>query len=323
MHDWRAPISGLFYDHEPGPATYASPDATVDGRVERKRQYVIRDSRLEAVLDTSVGIDDEVLQRELSARPDDKMKNIVATIQREQNAIIRNEDADILLIQGAAGSGKTSIALHRVAYMLYRFKTTLDARDVLIVSPNKVFVDYISKVLPELGEETIPGIEFEQIARTILGPTLRFEGLHDQIERLLTLSDTAMRRRIREKSSVAFYEELRDHLQGLDRTHFQPADVSASTVRISADEIAARMHQYGELGTMTVKQRVAKLTASVLAPLKQRAASERVPWQSAWTSHVTLCQGDDTGHLRNSLLQGLPHRAGHSRSGAHASRPRL
>ena len=127
IYDWRAPVSSLFYDFELGAASYATPSGSVMGAIGRKRQYKIRDGRLEFVLDSAVNIHDDVLQRALAQSSDDKLKNIVATIQRDQNAVIRNEDAAVMVIQGVAGSGKTSIALHRLAFLLYRFRDTLAA----------------------------------------------------------------------------------------------------------------------------------------------------------------------------------------------------
>ena len=145
IYDWRAPISSMFYDYELGDATYSSPGGEVKGEILLKRQYRIRNGEMEFMLESSLTVHDDVLQKELSFNADDKMKNIVATIQREQNQIIRNEDSNILIIQGVAGSGKTSIALHRIAYLLYKFKQDLSSKDILIISPNKVFSDYISK----------------------------------------------------------------------------------------------------------------------------------------------------------------------------------
>jgi DNA helicase-2/ATP-dependent DNA helicase PcrA len=120
IYDWRAPISSMFYDFELGEAFYTTPSGTIQGTIELKRQYKIRDGQLEFVLENDVNIHDDVLQRELAKSSDDKMKNIVATIQRDQNAVIRNETAPVMVIQGVAGSGKTSIALHRIAFLLYR-----------------------------------------------------------------------------------------------------------------------------------------------------------------------------------------------------------
>ena len=156
VYDWRAPVSALFYDFETGPARYVAPSGTIAGDLTLKRQFRIRNSEMDFMLDVSVNIVDDVLQDTLAQASDDGMKNIVATIQRDQNAIIRDAEAHTLIIQGVAGSGKTSIALHRIAFLLYRFKDTLTSSDILIISPNRVFADYIGNVLPELGEETVP-----------------------------------------------------------------------------------------------------------------------------------------------------------------------
>lgn len=116
VHDWRAPIASLFYDVEPGPASYESPEGPVAGEVTLKRQFRIKGGEIELMIDSAVHVVDDVLQEELGRASDESMKNIVATIQRDQNAIIRNDEAQVLVIQGVAGSGKTSIALHRIAY---------------------------------------------------------------------------------------------------------------------------------------------------------------------------------------------------------------
>ena len=122
IYDWRAPISSMFYDHELGEASYQSPSGEIKGDISLKRQYRIRGGKMEFMIESALTVHDDILQKELSANADDKMKNIVATIQREQNRIIRNEEARTLIIQGVAGSGKTSIALHRIAYLLYAFQ---------------------------------------------------------------------------------------------------------------------------------------------------------------------------------------------------------
>lgn len=145
----------MFYDYELGEAHFDAPSGEVKGNIRLKRQYRIRDGKMEFMLESSLNIQDDILQKELSGNSDDRMKNIVATIQREQNKIIRNDTSNTLIIQGVAGSGKTSIALHRVAYLLYRHKGEITSNDILIISPNKVFADYISNVLPELGEEKL------------------------------------------------------------------------------------------------------------------------------------------------------------------------
>src|SRR5436189_4486412 len=135
--------------------------------------------------ENAVNIYDAIVQRELSKTDDEKMKNIVATIQRDQNAVIRNDTASVMIIQGVAGSGKTSIALHRIAFLLYRFRDTIKAKDILILSPNKVFADYISNVLPELGEEHIPETEMEELAAELLEKKYPFQTFFQQVASLL------------------------------------------------------------------------------------------------------------------------------------------
>ena len=152
IHDWRSPICSLFYDFEPGKCEYLAPGGIIKGDLKRKRQYKIENGKLKRVFDNNVNIDDELLQEVLASGSSEKMKNIVNTIQQEQNKVIRNTTDKVLIVQGIAGSGKTSVALHRIAFLLYKIKK-LTSNNVLIFSPNQIFTEYISNVLPELGEE--------------------------------------------------------------------------------------------------------------------------------------------------------------------------
>ncbi len=164
IYDWRAPVSGLFYDYDKGAASYEAPAGELKGEILSKRQYKIRGGKMVYEFESDMKIDDDVLKRELGANSDTQLKNIVRTIQREQNTIIRNTKDKILIIQGAAGSGKTSIALHRIAYLLYHDRGRLQSSNILILSPNSVFSDYISHILPELGEENIQEMSFDLFA---------------------------------------------------------------------------------------------------------------------------------------------------------------
>ena len=151
LYDWRSPICSLFYDYETGPCEYTAPGGVFHGELKRKRQYKIEDRKLIGVFDNSLNINDEVLQEVLATESNDRMKNVVNTIQMEQNKVIRNMEDDNLIVQGIAGSGKTTVALHRIAFLLYRLPT-LTSNQILIFSPNQVFTEYISDVLPSLGE---------------------------------------------------------------------------------------------------------------------------------------------------------------------------
>ncbi|KGK42135.1 helicase [Nitrincola sp. A-D6] len=209
IYDWRAPISSLFYDFESGPAHYQSPKGVIEGQITLKRQFRIQDGELEFVIESGVNIVDDVLQEELSRASDDEgMKQIVATIQRDQNAIIRNDDAHTLIIQGVAGSGKTSIALHRIAYLLYRFKDTLSSDDILIISPNRVFSDYVGNVLPELGEEQVSEVGMDDLAVELLDHQYRFQTFFEQTTQLLEKNDEALRLRITTKASTDFLRQI-------------------------------------------------------------------------------------------------------------------
>src|SRR5688572_27421309 len=220
IYDWRAPISSMFYDFELGEAFYKTPSGNVVGEIELKRQYRIRQGRMEFMIENAVSIHDDVLQKELSKSSDDKMKNIVATIQRDQNAVIRNETSRVMIIQGVAGSGKTSIALHRIAFLLYRFRDTIAAKDILIISPNKVFADYISNVLPELGEENIPETSMEELAAEMLENKYRFQTFFQQVSDLLQDHDSASIERIRFKSSFEFLSKLNQYLIYIENNYF-------------------------------------------------------------------------------------------------------
>lgn len=225
IYDWRAPISSMFYDHELGEATYSSPAGEISGDISLKRQYRIRKGKMEYMIESSLTVHDDILQKELSSNADDKMKNIVTTIQREQNRIIRNEEAQELIIQGVAGSGKTSIALHRIAYLLYTLKGDITSKDILIISPNKVFADYISNVLPELGEETVPETSMEQILSGILDHKYRYQNFFEQVTELLGKPTPGFIERIQYKASFDFITLLDKFIIHVENHYFKATDV--------------------------------------------------------------------------------------------------
>lgn len=225
IHDWRAPVSSMFYDHELGEAGYRSPSGEIKGVISLKRQYRIRGGKMEFMIESALTVHDDILQKELSSNADDKMKNIVATIQREQNQIIRNEDIRTLIIQGVAGSGKTSIALHRIAYLLYTFRDSISSKDILIISPNKVFSDYISNVLPELGEETVPETSMEQILSGVLEHKYKYQTYFGLVNELLEKPSSSLIDRIAYKASFGFISELDKFILHIENTYFKAADV--------------------------------------------------------------------------------------------------
>ncbi len=169
VYDWRSPIASVFYRFMKGGAFYDAPCGRVDGELKLKRQYEIKDGKLEYFFDTDVQIVDEFLRQLLSQNTTAKMKAIVETIQKEQDVVIRDMENDLLMVQGVAGSGKTSIALHRTAYLMYQgLRTKLSANNIVIISPNELFEQYISNVLPELGEDNVVSVLFDDLLDTIL-----------------------------------------------------------------------------------------------------------------------------------------------------------
>ncbi|HOB19720.1 MAG TPA: RNA polymerase recycling motor HelD [Candidatus Atribacteria bacterium] len=228
IYDWRAPISSMFYDYGLGKASYMCPEGLIEGDITLKRQYKISGNKLHYMFDTGIKIDDELLQEILSKNADEKMRSIVTTIQREQNRIIRDEGNQLLMLQGVAGSGKTSIALHRIAYLLYRYRDiNITSKDILIFSPNTVFNDYISHVLPELGEENMQQTTFDDYIRTMIGPEYRFEEGSAHMEYILTAGekDGPRLKLIAYKSSMGFYRLLNSYAHYLEHNAFKFHDV--------------------------------------------------------------------------------------------------
>lgn len=181
IYDWRAPISSIYYDGKLGRVSYQSPEGEISVDMTKKRQFMIKDGKIINMFDTNESIGDQMLMEVLSEKSSTQMKSIVTTIQREQNKIIRNTSADLLFVQGAAGSGKTSAILQRIAYLLYRYRGNLTSGDVIMFSPNQLFNDYIENVLPEMGEQNMVQMTYWQfVARRV--PGMEVENLFHQFE---------------------------------------------------------------------------------------------------------------------------------------------
>ena len=238
IYDWRAPVSGLFYDYDKGPASYEAPAGTIAGEISSKWQYKIRDGKIIYAFESDTKIDDEILKQELGNNGDVKLKNIVRTIQKEQNAIIRNTEDKILVIQGGAGSGKTSIALHRIAYLLYHDRKYLKSSNVLILSPNSVFADYISHILPELGEENIQEMSFDLFAyRELKDTAADCEDKYDHLERIMKFPSDREKERFRMKQSEDFVGLIEGFLATLEDRLIDFKEISFRGMKMSEEEL--------------------------------------------------------------------------------------
>ena len=235
IHDWRAPICSMFYDYELGKAEYLAPEGIIRGEITNKRQFTIKNGKLIRVFDNNINIDDELLQQVLTEESNDKMKNIVNTIQQEQNAIIRNVTDPNLIVQGIAGSGKTSVALHRIAFLLYKIKN-LSSNNVLIFSPNQIFTEYISNVLPELGESNTLQTTFNSFLETNLEEYDRVESFTDFVERYYKYQELNPGL-VKYKQSDTIIEALEKFINNmLSKLHFVD-DIITRDFEISKDEL--------------------------------------------------------------------------------------
>lgn len=215
VYDWRSPVSSIFYRYELGDASYNSPCGIIRGKVTLKRQYRIQNSNLKYFFDCSININDEILQEVLSQKTSSKMKNIVKSIQKEQDAVIRDTENELLIVQGAAGSGKTSIALHRIAFLLYQgLNSNLKSRNFIIISPNIMFSKYIAEVLPELGEENVEQITFEDYSLKMLSEKISIESRNAQLEYIITAGDV---KKLKVKTESIDFKGSQSFIKLLDR----------------------------------------------------------------------------------------------------------
>ncbi|WP_414836266.1 HelD family protein [Clostridium sporogenes] len=282
IYDWRAPISSMFYDYEIGNAYYKCPDGIINGKISMKRQYKISNGKIDYMFDSNIKIDDEVLQDILGKSSDNKMKAIVTTIQREQNKAIRNEKYKNLIVQGPAGSGKTSVALHRIAYLLYKHRDIITAKNIVIFSPNNIFNDYISNVLPQLGEDNMLQTTFKEYMHKVLEDIDSKEDYCEMMENIFGYkSERSYDTRIKSlkfKSSVDFAKLLKvyiEHLKKMSRD-FGDITLGGETI-ISALEIQELF--YKDYESLPLKRRLEKLRRRLLyliEPYKKRLVDKTV-----------------------------------------------
>lgn len=274
VNDWRAPVSGLFYDYDKGPASYDAPAGTMKGEITSKWQYKIRRGEMVYEFESDIKIDDDILKAELGSSGEVQLKNIIRTIQKEQNAIIRNTEDKIMVIQGAAGSGKTSVALHRIAYLLYHDRKNLKSSNILILSPNSVFADYISHILPELGEENIREMSFDLFAYKDLQDTAAdCEDKYDQIEK--AVKNPSLWKRYREKQSQEFISRLDGFILELEDELMNFRDVEYKGHVLTEGEIIRLFYfKFSEIPLLSRMEAVEEYFIDQVETLRGRDLSE-------------------------------------------------
>ncbi|MEF7658733.1 RNA polymerase recycling motor HelD [Bacillus thuringiensis] len=278
VYDWRAPISSLYYDYSLGPAKYQAPADTISGELLLKRQYMIRSGKIQSMFDTGVTIGDELLQEVLGRNASDQMKSIVSTIQKEQNQIIRNDQSSLLLVQGTAGSGKTSAALQRIAYLMYRYRETIKPEQILLFSPNPMFNSYISNVLPELGEENVQQTTFQDYVEHMVGNEFVVEDSFAQLEYILTSGQNiAYKTRLDGviyKSSVSFMSLIEKFIKSLGKEGLIFNDIEfRGRILISSDSIYDYFYSLNQ--SIPLSNRMQLTTEWTLQKLKGFEKQER------------------------------------------------
>ena len=241
LYDWRSPICSLFYDYETGPCEYKAPGGIYTGELKRKRQYKIENNQLVGVFDNSLNINDEVLQEVLATESSEKMKNVVNTIQQEQNKVIRNLEDNNLIVQGIAGSGKTTVALHRIAFLLYRLER-LSSNNILIFSPNNIFTEYISDVLPSLGESNTLQTTFADYLSFFLNEYKDVETFTNFVARYYTYKEDYPEL-IKYKQSDEIITDLDNYLTNYIASCKITSDFTEGEInKVSKDEVNELLH---------------------------------------------------------------------------------
>ncbi|MBS4192937.1 AAA family ATPase [Bacillus sp. FJAT-49705] len=278
IYDWRAPISSLYYDYSPGIAKYETPEGMIEGEMKLKRQFIIRNSEIVGMFDTGVTIGDQILQEVLGNNANTQMKSIVATIQKEQNRIIRDEKSKLLIVQGVAGSGKTSAALQRVAYLLYRYRGILSSQNIMLFSPNPLFNSYVATVLPELGEENMQQTTYFEYLNHRVGGVLKLEDSFQQLEYLLNEDESEEYdkrvQNIRLKSSLQFKEIIDRYIQYLSTEGMQFKDIKLrKKLLISKEQIREKFYSFSH--NISLPNRIQLLQEWLLIELKKRKKAEK------------------------------------------------
>lgn len=271
IYDWRAPVCNMYYEFELGEAYYDAMDRRFHGEIIGKRQFKIENSKIIYAIDSSLTIQDAVLQKTLNEHANEKMKTIVSSIQKEQNKIVRNESAYNVIIQGVAGSGKTAVALHRIAYYLYKYRDTLQASRIFILSPNKVFGDYISSVLPELGEQPIRSFTLDELTTNLLSKTYTFTSFEEETKRILTDPTGELAKRAGAKANGQFVQQLQTFLENLNAHLFKNETISIADVEFTGEYLLRRFVQYAKEPVFT---RLELMADDVIQVLKSKRNGE-------------------------------------------------
>ncbi|HBI6905303.1 TPA: AAA family ATPase [Clostridium perfringens] len=265
--DWRAPVASLFYHGSLGEASYTSPDGPIKCDIEGRRQIIVKKGELKGVFDSVIDVKDDILQMVLSNNSSDKLKDVIMTIQQEQDEIIRKERTSNIVVNGVAGSGKTTIALHRVAYLLYNYRKELEDK-VLILGPNGIFMEYISQVLPSLGEVGVKQETFASFALKEMDSELYIMSFDKYLEKILS-EDKEFIEDAKYKNSYEIIKDLDNLVKEMDKDYFHVEDVKYfGDLVISKEEIEEMFNKHYEY--MPLFRRSEKIKRIILSKIKDK-----------------------------------------------------
>ena len=224
--DWRAPVSSLYYESEPGEASYTARTGEKNGLLKQKRRFGWTNGVMTDARNINMPSDDEFLREILSENASDKLKVIASSLQKDQNKIIRDTVDGVHVIAGCAGSGKSSVAMHKIAYLMYSLRDRIAGRDIVVLSPNSAFSAYISNILPDLGEENVLSMTQEEFICDILdGYKIQYSERDNSIERMLDDRDGTLVETVKFKNSALFLELLDKYIRYYESHCFKAADI--------------------------------------------------------------------------------------------------
>lgn len=286
IYDWRAPISSMYYDHTPGDAYYTTSTEEIYGKMLLKRQFIIKNGELQSMFNTGLTIGDDLLLDILAQNANEHIRSIVATIQAEQNKIIRHLRSRYLIVEGVAGSGKTAVALQRVAYLLYRYRNEITADQILLITPNQLFNQYVHTVLPDLGEDNMQQLTFTEYIEKRLGRQFQLEYPYEQLEQLLTEKDSTFYEMklnsITFKASLAYKQLMDEYISYLSNKGLLFKNIVFRGERIiTAQEIAEYFYSFPS--SLSIPDRLQLVKKWLLQRLTK---FEKTEWTKEWVEEA-------------------------------------
>ena len=252
--DWRAPISSMYYDSNLGRTSYEAPEGTCTGEMLVKRQYEIEDGKLQSFQDVDTVSNDDLLKPYLEASVDNRLRNIVSTIQVEQNAIIREPIAKNVIVQGVAGSGKTTVALHRIAYLVYNNRERINPEQYLVIGPNKFFVNYISSVLPDLDVDNVNQLTYLELCQKSINEKIQL--INEEEKLIKSITDMESLEYERFKVSMRFKEALDQYIEQIDKSIVPDEELVIKGYRILPQKIIQKI--YNSIGNNIIYNSIEK-----------------------------------------------------------------